>query len=59
MVETEDRKLESWRLHMFLSCGVPREEAENLSRRRDVDYHQLVALLAAGCELDVALRIVS
>lgn len=55
----EQDRVDSWRLYQLLKLGVPREEAENLARRPDVDWHQLARLIRAGCPTDTALRIIA
>ena len=55
----EEEQVTAHRLYMFLSLGVPLEDAEHLAGRRDVDYHDLARLISKGCDPDLALRIVA
>lgn len=48
-----------WRLHRLLELGVDREDAEHLAARRDFDLHALAALLARGCPVGTAIRILA
>jgi len=54
---TEAEKIEAWRLHVLLRGGYPVELAEKLARRNDVDLHQAVELVAAGCAPRLASEI--
>jgi len=46
-----------WRLQQLERAGYPGYDAHVLSERPDVDLHMAVRLLAAGCPVDTALRI--
>lgn len=46
------------RLGRFLELGFPLEEAEALAARRDVDWHQVAAMVRGGCDHATCLRIV-
>jgi hypothetical protein len=50
-------KVEAWRLEELLAAGYPLEHAEQLATRTDVDLHQAVDLIAAGCRHELAARI--
>ena len=45
------------RLGELLAAGYPLEDAELLAARRDIDLHQAVALLGAGCPHGLAVDI--
>lgn len=46
-----------WRLDQLVAAGYPPNDARVLSERGDVDLHEAVRLLEAGCPVAVALRI--
>jgi hypothetical protein len=46
-----------WRREELQRAGYPRDAAEQLAARHDVDLHVAVDLLRGGCPLDVALSI--
>ena len=56
-VETEGEKVEAWRLHVLFEAGYPITLAEQLASRIDVDLHQAVELVLAGCAHDTAASI--
>jgi len=49
--------VDRWRIQTLIAAGYPREEALLLALDPDVDLHAAAGLLAHGCPLDVALRI--
>jgi len=53
-VETDS--IVSWRLHVLLLAGFPVPDAELLAGS-DVDLHEAVALIEAGCPPLTAVRI--
>jgi hypothetical protein len=59
--EVQDRheleRVESWRREELERAGYPRDAAERLAARHDVDLHVAVDLLRRGCPLEVALEI--
>jgi hypothetical protein len=46
--ETEQAKVESWRLHVLIEAGFPMTLAERLAAS-DADLHTCVDLLRQGC----------
>ncbi len=54
--ETERAKVESWRLHVLMEAGYPLPLAERLAGS-EVDLHQAVDLLGAGCTPQTAAEI--
>lgn len=46
-----------WRAERLRAAGYPADAAERLAGSGDVDLHEAVALLAAGCPPETALRI--
>ena len=57
IVETEAEKVERWRAEALERVGYDLESALTLASRADVDLHQAVELMEAGCPLELALRI--
>ena len=55
--ETEDQRVESWRLEALERAGYDRKAAAVLACRRDVDLHQAMALIQRGCSPELALEI--
>ncbi len=56
LVETEQTKVEGWRLHILLEAGYPVPVAERLAPS-DADLHDAVDLVQRGCEPRLAVRI--
>ena len=54
-----DRELELWRYDQLVHAGYPPLAASALAVRFKVDLHEATALLAAGCTVPVALRILA
>jgi hypothetical protein len=54
--ESERAKVESWRLHVLMEAGYPLPLAERIAGS-EVDLHQAVDLLAAGCTPETAAEI--
>lgn len=46
-----------WRFEQLLDAGYGPRSARILARRRDVDLHQAVELVARGCSHELALSI--
>jgi len=57
IVETEAEKVERWRAEALEKVGYALESALELASRPDVDLHQAVELVEAGCPPELALRI--
>jgi hypothetical protein len=55
--ETEEQRIESWRMEALQRAGYDRRAAAVLACRKDVDLHQAMALLKNGCSPELALRI--
>lgn len=49
--------VEAWRLERLLVNGYSVLEAEKIATRLDVDLHQAVSLVRAGCPPDIAVNI--
>ena len=50
--------IEAWRTQALERAGYPADAAVAIAARHDIDLHQAVDLLEAGCPLELALRIV-
>jgi hypothetical protein len=55
--ETEEQRIESWRMEALERAGYDRRSAAVLACRKDVDLHQAMSLLKDGCSPELALRI--
>jgi hypothetical protein len=55
--ETEEQRIESWRMEALERAGYDRRAAAILACRKDVDLHQAMSLLKHGCSPELALRI--
>jgi hypothetical protein len=55
---TEGERVQAWRQEELERAGYPRELAQELAERIDVDLHTAVALVREqGCAPDIAARI--
>lgn len=54
---SEAEQVERWRCRELRKAGYDREAAQVLAICADVDLHDAIRLLEAGCEQDVALKI--
>jgi len=57
IVESEAEKVERWRAEALEKVGYDLVSATQLAARHDVDLHQAVELVEAGCPTELALRI--
>ena len=57
IVETEAEKVERWRAEALEKVGYDAASAMQLAARHDVDLHRAVELVEAGCDPELALRI--
>jgi hypothetical protein len=55
--ETEEQRIESWRMEALERAGYGRRAAAILACRKDVDLHEAMSLLQNGCTPELALRI--
>jgi len=55
--ETEQERIERWRTGELVRAGYEPAAAALLAARMDVDLHYAIDLVRAGCEPDLALRI--
>ena len=56
-VDTETERVERWRAEALERAGYDIASALELAARNDVDLHQAIELVEAGCPPDLALRI--
>ena len=54
--DTEQQKVENWRLHVLLEAGYPAELASRLASS-EADLHVAVELVANGCAHETAAEI--
>ena len=57
IVETEAERVERWRAEELQRAGYDTQSAAELASRNDVDLHRAVALVEAGCSIELALEI--
>jgi hypothetical protein len=55
-VESEQSKVEGWRLHVLIEAGYPLPLAERLAAS-DADLHVAVELVHSGCGAETAAQI--
>jgi hypothetical protein len=53
----EGHQVECWRLQILIEAGYSLALAEQLAPRADVDLHQAVEIVAAGCAHELAAEI--
>jgi hypothetical protein len=54
---SEDERVQAWRRTRLAELGVPEDVALVLAEEPSFSYHELKRLLAEGCPLDTAVRI--
>jgi hypothetical protein len=55
-IESQQSKVEGWRLHVLIEAGYPLHLAERLAAS-DADLHLCVELVGNGCEHETAAEI--
>ncbi len=55
--ETEQERIEAWRMEALLRAGYDDEAATKLAIRLDVDLHVAIGLVHRGCSPELALQI--
>jgi hypothetical protein len=55
--ESEEQRIESWRMETLERAGYDRRAAAILACRKDVDLHQAISLLQNGCSAKLAFEI--
>ena len=56
-IETEEQRIEGWRMEVLERVGYDRRSAALLACRKDIDLHQATSLVQNGCAPELALRI--
>jgi hypothetical protein len=56
---SEREKVEDWRESVLRDAGYPPDDAIDLARLPHVDLHQAVELLANGCDITIAVEILT
>jgi hypothetical protein len=57
VIESEIECVERWRVEELIRAGYDPYAAGQLALRSDIDLHQAIGLLAHGCPVDLAVRI--
>ena len=55
--ETEQERVERWRLEALVKVGYDSTSAAQLAVRNDVDLHRAIELVERGCPPEIAVRI--
>jgi hypothetical protein len=55
--ETEEQRIESWRMEALERAGYGRRAAAILAARKDIDLHTATSLVEHGCSPELALEI--
>jgi len=55
--ETEQERIQRWRAGELERAGFQQAAASMLAARFDVDLHDAIALVRAGCDPELALQI--
>ena len=56
--ENDELRVTRWRVEQFEALGFHEADAELLAYS-DVDWHEAARLIAAGCPVDIALRLLT
>jgi len=57
VIESEIERVEQWRVEELMRAGYHPLAAGQIVQRPDIDLHQAIGLLAQGCPVDLAVRI--
>ena len=57
VIESEIERVERWRVEELIRAGYDPLAAGQIALRSDIDLHQAIGLLAHGCPVDLAVRI--
>ena len=57
IVETEQERVQRWRVEALERAGYEPEAASELAARPDVDLHRAIQLIESGCSPELALQI--
>jgi hypothetical protein len=55
--ETEQERVERWRLEALVKVGYDSTSAAQIAVRNDVDLHRAIELVERGCPPEIAVRI--
>lgn len=55
--ETEEQRIETWRMEALEAAGYDRRSAAILAARKDIDLHVAMGLVQNGCSPKLALDI--
>jgi hypothetical protein len=57
VIESEIERVERWRVEELIRAGYDPLAAGQIALRPDIDLHQAIGLLAHGCPVELAVRI--
>ena len=57
VIEPETERVARWRVEELMRAGYDPLAADQIAQRSDIDLHQAIGLLAQGCPVDLAVRI--
>ncbi len=57
VIESEIERVERWRVEELMRAGYDPLAAGQIALRSDIDLHQAIGLIAHGCPVDLAVRI--
>ncbi len=57
VIESEIERVERWRVEELIRAGYDPLAAGQIALRSDIDLHQAIGLIAHGCPVDLAVRI--
>jgi hypothetical protein len=57
ITETEAERVQRWRTEALERAGYDTQSATELAGRHDIDLHRAVALIEAGCPIELAVEI--
>ena len=57
VIESEIERVERWRVEELMRAGYDLLAAGQIALRSDIDLRQAIGLLAQGCPVDLAVRI--
>jgi hypothetical protein len=57
VVESEIERVERWRVEELMRAGYDLLASAQIALRSDIDLRQAIGLLAQGCPVDLAVRI--
>jgi len=57
VIESESNRVERWRVEELMRAGYDPLAAGQIAQRSDIDLRQAIGLLAQGCPVDFAVRI--